>query len=113
MASKNFENKVELLEKLLNQNLKLLDFFQSDLTKYKILLIVMLSHYQNKNYTIEKIIETLPKDISSRAHQLNCISDATAKGYLFKVISKSDKRKKYLKPSQDLITQVDSFLKKL
>tara|TARA_B100000787_G_C16194629_1_gene299871 strand:+ start:1725 stop:2060 length:336 start_codon:yes stop_codon:yes gene_type:complete len=105
------KNKLRLLENLLNNNLKLVNFFQTDLTKYKILLITMKSYYQNENQTIEKIIESLPKDISSRAHQLNCITDATIKGYLIKETSQSDLRKKYLRPSGNLISEFEKYLK--
>jgi hypothetical protein len=112
MVNKNFVEKIELLEELLNQDLRIINFFQTDLTKYKILLVVMIAHYKNKNYTIEKIIDNLSKDISSRAHQINCITDATAKGYLHKIISNSDKRKKFLKPSEDLIAQFEIYLKR-
>tara|TARA_B100000780_G_C20996785_1_gene398764 strand:- start:255 stop:605 length:351 start_codon:yes stop_codon:yes gene_type:complete len=112
MSNKNLEYKVELLKRLIDQDLKLINFFQSDLTKYKILLIVMLAHYRNKNLAIEEIIDNLSKDISSRAHQLNCLTDATAKGYLLKIVSNSDKRKKHLKPSEELINQVELYIKK-
>ena len=54
--------------------------------------------------------ENLPKDISSRAHQLNCVTDATVKGYLIKEISQSDMRKKYLKPSKKLIIEFEEYL---
>ncbi len=111
MRDKEFNNTIKLLENLLEHDLKLINFFQSDLSKYKILLITMKSYYQNENQTIEKIIEALPRDISSRAHKLNCITDATAKGYLIKEISKSDMRKKYLKPSRDLVTQFEKYLR--
>ena len=110
MKNKNLNIKIELLKKLLNHNLKLIIFFQSDLTKYKILLLTMKTYYENKNKTIEKIVEDLPRDISSRAHQLNCITDATAKGYLTKEISSSDRRKKYLKPSKNLIDEFEEYL---
>ena len=110
MKNKDFNNRVQLLKKLLNQNLKIINFFQSDLTKYKILLLVMLSYYQNENQTIEKIIEGLPRNISSRAHQLNCITDATVKEYLIKETSKADMRKKYLKPSATLVVEFEVYL---
>ena len=42
MKDKDFYNKVELLKKLLTHDLKIINFFQSDLTKYKILLVVMI-----------------------------------------------------------------------
>tara|TARA_B100000787_G_C16069808_1_gene239366 strand:+ start:330 stop:677 length:348 start_codon:yes stop_codon:yes gene_type:complete len=110
MKIKDHANKILLLDNLISHNLKLINFFQSDLSKLKILLITMKSHYEGQNQTIEKIIEKLPKDISSRAHQLNCITDATVKGYLIKETSKSDLRKKYLKPSAELITQFEKYI---
>ena len=111
MKNKDISGKTRLIESLLNHDLKLINFFQTDLTKYKILLMAMKSYYQEENQTIEKIIEDLPRDISSRAHQLNCMTDATAKGYLIKEISRSDMRKKYLKPSKDLVAQFELYLK--
>ncbi len=101
--------KVQVIEDLLNYNKKIISFFQTDLTKFKILLMTMRSYYLNDNQTIEKIIESLPKDISSRAHQLNCMTDSTAKGYLIKETSQSDLRKKYLKPSQELVTEFEKY----
>ena len=103
------KHKVQVIENLLNYNKKIISFFQTDLTKYKILLMTMKSYYQNDNQTIEKIIESLPKDISSRAHQLNCMTDSTAKGYLIKETSQSDLRKKYLKPSEELVIEFEKY----
>ena len=103
------KHKVQVIENLLNYNKKIISFFQTDLTKYKILLMTMKSYYQNDNQTIEKIIESLPKDISSRAHQLNCMTDSTAKGYLIKETSQSDLRKKYLKPSEELVAEFEKY----
>ena len=111
MYKKKSKKDIDLIKKLLNNNLKMISFFQADLTKYKILLMVMLSHYSGQQATIEKIIEDLPLIISSRAHKLNCISDATARGYLIKELSKSDLRKKNLIPSQDLINEFEEYLK--
>jgi len=110
MKNKDSNSKSQLLNSLLDHNLKLINFFHSDLTKYKILLITMRSYYQNENQTIENIIEILPKGISSRAHQLNCITDSTAKEYLIKETSQSDLRKKYLKPSKKLIDEFEKYL---
>ena len=110
MDSKKSKKNIELIERLINHNLKIIIFFQSDLTKYKILLMVMISHYQKEDQTIEKIIEDLPKNISSRAHQLNCITDGAAKGYLLKEISKADMRKKYLRPSEELVIEFEEYI---
>ena len=60
--------------------------------------------------TIESIIEDIPKSISSRAHKLNSITEATNLNYLIKETSKSDQRKKYLKPSQLLVDEFKKYL---
>ena len=99
------------LEKLFNHNLKIISYFQNDITKFKILLAVMKNYNEDKLQTIEELVDELPKSISSRAHKLNCITDATKKNYLLKETSKSDQRKKYLKPSQELLDEFNQFLK--
>tara|TARA_B100000787_G_C16144809_1_gene273691 strand:+ start:303 stop:653 length:351 start_codon:yes stop_codon:yes gene_type:complete len=111
VKNENKNNDVHLLEELLSLDLKTIIFFQADLTKYKILLIVMKNYYKDQNTIIEKIIENLPSDNSSRAHKLNFITDATTRGYLIKETSKSDMRKKYLKPSRELIKEFNDYLK--
>ena len=105
------ENKFETIEKLYNHSFKQISYFQNDITKFKIFLLVIKSHQLNINQTIEELIDELPKTISSRAHKLNCITDATKKNYLVKETSKSDQRKKYLKPSQELLDELNEFLK--
>ena len=99
------------LEKLFNHNLKTISYFQRDLTKFKILLIVMKNYNEDKLQTIEELIEDIPKSISSRAHKLNSITEATNLNYLIKETSNSDQRKKYLKPSQELLDEFNQFLK--
>ena len=89
----------------------IISYFQNDITKFKIFLSVIKNYQQNINKTIEELIDELPKTISSRAHKLNCITEATKKNYFIKETSKSDQRKKYLKPSQELLNELDEFLK--
>ena len=48
--------------------------------------------------------------MSSRAHKLNCITDATVKTYLVKESLNSDMRKKYLKPSTKLIEEFEKYM---
>ena len=105
------ESKLEIIEKLYNHSLKQISYFQNDITKFRIFLLVIKNHQLNINQTIEELIEELPKTISSRAHKLNCITDATKKNYLVKETSQSDQRKKYLKPSQELLDELNEFLK--
>ena len=105
------ERKFEIIEKLYNHSFKKISYFQNDITKFKIFLLVIKNNQLNINQTIEELIDELPKTISSRAHKLNCITDATKKNYLIKETSKSDQRKKYLKPSQELLEEFNQFLK--
>ena len=104
-------NKLKLINKLLNHNFKKISYFQSDITKFKIFLLVIKNYNDNKLQTIEELIDEIPKSISSRAHKLNCITEATKNNYFIKEVSNSDQRKKYLKPSQDLIKEFEEYLK--
>ena len=104
-------SKFEIIEKLYNHSFKQISYFQNDITKFKIFLLVIKNYKQNINQTIEELIDELPKNISSRAHKLNCITEATRNKYLIKETSKSDQRKKYLKPSQELLDELNEFLK--
>ena len=103
-------NKLKLINKLFNHNFKKISYFQSDITKFKIFLLVIKNYNDNKLQTIEELIDEIPKSISSRAHKLNCITEATKNNYFIKEVSNSDQRKKYLKPSQDLIKEFEEYL---
>ena len=105
------KNKFEIIEKLHNHSFKQISYFQSDLTKFKIFLLVIKNHQQNISQNIEELVDELPKNISSRAHKLNCITDATLKNFLIKETSNSDMRKKYLKPSDALLVEFEIFSK--
>jgi hypothetical protein len=70
----------------------------------------MKNYNEDKLQTIESIIEEIPKSISSRAHKLNSITEATKLNYIIKETSKSDHRKKYLKPSQALKEEFEKYL---
>ena len=105
------DSKLEIIEKLYNHSFKKISYFQNDITKFKIFLLVIKNHQLDLNQTIEELIDELPKTISSRTHKLNCITDATKKNYFVKVTSNSDQRKKYLKPSQELLDELNEFLK--
>lgn len=107
---RSIKEKIILLENLTSSSLKIIKYFQTDITKYKILLITIKNYYNDSFQTIEEIIEHLPKEISSRAHKLNCITDASLKGYFIKETSPIDLRKKYLKPSKDLILEFEEFI---
>ena len=99
------------LEKLSSHNLEIIKYFQTDITKYKLLLLVFKNYYDKNFQTIEDVINELPKDISSRANKLNCITDLTFKGYLIKETINSDLRKKCLRPSEKLIKEFNVYVK--
>jgi hypothetical protein len=101
---------LEQIEKIFNHKFKMISYFQRDVTKFKILLIVMKNYNEDKLQTIESIIEEIPKSTSSRAHKLNSITEATNLNYLIKETSNSDQRKKYLKPSQALKEEFVKYL---
>ena len=105
------DNKLKIIEKLYNHSFKQIFYFQNDITKFKIFLLVIKNYNDNKLQTIEELIDEIPKSISSRAHKLNCITEATKNNYFIKEVSNSDQRKKYLKPSQDLIKEFEEYLK--
>lgn len=105
------DSKLKIIEKLYNHSFKQISYFQNDITKFKIFLLVIKNHQLDLDQTIEELIDELPKTISSRAHKLNCITDATKKNYFIKETSKSDQRKKNLKPSQELLDELNEFLK--
>ena len=106
-------SKLEIIEKLYNHSFKQISYFQNDITKFKILLAVMKNYNEGKFQTIENLIEDIPKSISSRAHKLNSITEATNLNYLIKETSNSDQRKKYLKPSKLLVDEFKKFLEKV
>ena len=96
-------HKLNFLSKLSSSNISSIKYFQVDATRYSILLIIFENYYKNQRISIEEIIELLPKDISSRAHQLGFLKDANFKGYILKETSNSDNRVKYIIPSIGLI----------
>tara|TARA_B100000768_G_scaffold176312_1_gene188884 strand:+ start:268 stop:600 length:333 start_codon:yes stop_codon:yes gene_type:complete len=105
------KNKFNILEKLISHNLAIIEYFQTDITKYKLLILVFKNYYNKNSQTIEDTINELPKNISSRAHKLNCITDLTFKGYLIKETINSDLRKKCLIPSESLIKEFNEYIK--
>ena len=71
----------------------------------------MMGHYKNQETTIEKIIKDLPSNISSRAHKINCLTEAIAEGHLIKEPSKIDLRKKNIILSDHLTKEFEEYLK--
>ena len=87
----------------------MISYFHSDITKYKWLIIVIKNYFKGDLITIEETVNLLPQKISSRAHKLNCITDATIRNYFIKEIKTSDQRIKYLKPSDELVEEFKEY----
>jgi|TARA_B110000037_G_scaffold216332_1_gene275182 hypothetical protein len=104
------KNNFDTIEKLVTHDFALINYFQTDITKYKLLILIFKNYYEDNFKTIEEIVDLLPKEMSSRAHKLNCITDATVKTYLVKESLNSDMRKKYLKPSTKLIEEFEKYM---
>ena len=109
MRKSLLQKKILLIEELTSHNLKMISYFQSDITKYKLLIIVVKNYFEDNLITIEDTVNLLPQKISSRAHKLNCITDATIRNYFTKEIKASDQRIKYLKPSNELIEEFKEY----
>ena len=109
MSGKNYNK----LDKIFDHNFKIINYFQRNVTRFKILLIVIKNYHNNKLETIEEVIDQIPKSLSSRAHKLNCITEATNNNYFIKDNANSDMRKKYLKPSKLLLDEFELYLQSI
>ena len=109
MSDKNYNK----LDKIFDHNYKLINYFQRDITRFKILIIIIKNYHNNKLQTIEEVIDQIPKSLSSRAHKLNFITEATNNNYFIKENANSDMRKKYLKPSKLLLDEFELYLQSI
>jgi hypothetical protein len=78
---------------------------------YIIWLTVVLQYLQKKTITIETLILASEK-YASRRTVVDFISDATNAGHLIKKISKEDRRKNFIEPSTNTISDFSSWSSK-
>lgn len=105
-----------LLEKLINDfeskkltNHELLSFFWRNSIRYKILLDLMKSHYDEFELNMEKII-IQNADLASRITIGNIIKDAIQMKLVEIKLSKNDQRKKNIYPSEKLVNEFSNWL---
>ena len=71
----------------------------------------MESHYEGVNdLNIEKLIDVIPRYLTSRVSLFNLINEAEDAGILIKTKSKIDTRKKTILPSDKFIEEYEKWL---
>jgi hypothetical protein len=71
----------------------------------------MDSHYEGQGeLNIEKLIDVIPRHLTSRVSLFNLINEAEGAGVLIKTQSKIDTRKKTILPSEKFIDEYEKWL---
>ena len=71
----------------------------------------MESHYEGVNdLNIEKLIDVIPRYLTSRVSLFNLINEAEDAGILIKTKSRTDTRKKTIVPSGKFIEEYEKWL---
>ncbi len=71
----------------------------------------MESHYEGVNdLNIEKLIDVIPRYLTSRVSLFNLINEAEDAGILIKTKSRTDTRKKTILPSGKFIEEYEKWL---
>jgi hypothetical protein len=75
------------------------------------MLKMMESHYEGVNdLNIEKLIDVIPRYLTSRVSLFNLINEAEDAGILIKTKSRTDTRKKTIVPSGKFIEEYEKWL---
>jgi hypothetical protein len=75
------------------------------------MLKVMESHYEGADdLNIEKLIDVIPRYLTSRVSLFNLINEAEQAGILIKTKSRTDTRKKIILPSDKFIEEYEKWL---
>jgi hypothetical protein len=75
------------------------------------MLKIMESHYEGVNdLNIEKLIDVIPRHLTSRVSLFNLINEAEDAGILIKTKSRTDTRKKTILPSGKFIEEYEKWL---
>jgi hypothetical protein len=75
------------------------------------MLKMMESHYEGvDDLNIEKLIDVIPRYLTSRVSLFNLINEAADAGILIKTKSKIDTRKKTILPSDKFIEEYEKWL---
>ena len=85
--------------------------FKRNLGSWILMLKMMESYYGGKGeLNIEKLIDIIPRNLTSRVSLFNLINEAEEAGILIKTQSKIDTRKKTILPSEKFIDQYEKWL---
>jgi hypothetical protein len=85
--------------------------FKRNLGSWIFMLKMMESYYGGRGeLNIEKLIDIIPRHLTSRVSLFNLINEAEEAGILIKIQSKIDARKKTILPSEKLIEQYEKWL---
>jgi hypothetical protein len=85
--------------------------FKRNLGSWILMLKMMDSHYEGRGeLNIEKLIDIIPRHLTSRVSLFNLINEAEEAGVLIKTQSKIDTRKKTILPSEKFIEQYEKWL---
>jgi hypothetical protein len=85
--------------------------FKRNLGSWILMLKMMDSHYEGQGeLNIEKLIDVVPRHLTSRVSIFNLINEAEEAGVLIKTQSKIDTRKKTILPSEKFIDEYEKWL---
>jgi hypothetical protein len=85
--------------------------FKRNLGSWILMLKMMDSHYEGQGeLNIEKLIDIIPRHLTSRVSLFNLINEAEGAGVLIKTQSKIDTRKKTILPSEKFIDEYEKWL---
>jgi hypothetical protein len=85
--------------------------FKRNLGSWILMLKMMDSHYEGQGeLNIEKLIDVVPRHLTSRVSLFNLINEAEGAGVLIKTQSKIDTRKKTILPSEKFIDEYEKWL---
>jgi len=85
--------------------------FKRNLGSWILMLKIMDSHYEGQGeLNIEKLIDIIPRHLTSRVSLFNLINEAEGAGVLIKTQSKIDTRKKTILPSEKFIDEYEKWL---
>lgn len=85
--------------------------FKRNLGSWILMLKMMESYYGGRGeLNIEKLIDIIPRHLTSRISLFNLINEAEEAGILIKTQSKIDTRKKTILPSEKFIEQYEKWL---
>ena len=93
-----------------NEKYKTLSYFRRTPSSWLIMLKIMENFYADIDIHVEELIKEIPNKIASRLSIFSIIDNATKKGFLNKVDSNVDKRKKAIKPSEKFIKEYSEWL---